>query len=105
MLLLICKKGTEGAMCNPSKKGPFSLLEPLKGTQPRDNNLVGKNPLFLDGVQLEAAGIERTTPLKANRAHCIDCCGGNEAEVRRCVAVKCALWHLRMGTNRFQQRR
>ena len=92
-------------MCNPSKKGPFSLLEPLKGIQPCDNILVGKNPLFLEGVQLEAAVIERTTPLKAIRAHCIDCCAGNKAEVRRCVAVKCTLWHLRMGTNPFQRRR
>ena len=51
-------------MCKTHKKEPFPLLEPLKGTQPRDNILVGKNPLFLEGVQLEAAGIERTTPLK-----------------------------------------
>ena len=86
-------------------KALFSLLEPLKGTEPCDNILVGKNPLFLKGVQLEVAGIERTTPLKAIRSHCIDCCAGNKAEVRRCVAVKCALWHLRMGANPFQQRR
>ena len=92
-------------MGKTAKKGTFSLLEPLKGTQPRDNILVGKNPLFLEGVQLDAAGIERTTPLKAIRAHCIDCCAGNKAEVRRCVAVKCALWHLRMGANPFQKRR
>ena len=92
-------------MCKTPKEGTFSLLELLKGTQPRDNILVGKNPLFLEGVQLEAAGIERTTPLKAIRSHCIDCFAGNKAEVRRCVAVKCALWHLRMGTNPFQQRR
>ena len=91
-------------MAESPTKEPFSLLEPLKGTQPRGNILVGKNPLFLEGVQLEAAGIERTTPLKAIRSHCIDCCAGNKAEVRRCVAVKCALWHLRMGTNPFQNR-
>ena len=91
-------------MAESPTKEPFSLIEPIKGTQPRDDILVGKNPLFLEGVQLEAAGIERTTPLKAIRAHCIDCCGGNKAEVRRCVAVKCALWHLRMGTNPFQNK-
>ena len=87
------------------KKEPFSLLEPLKGTQPGDNILVGKNPLFLEGVQLEAGGIERTTPLKAIRSLCIDCCAGNKAEVRRCVDVTCPLWHLRMGANPFQKRR
>ena len=92
-------------MDESSIKEPFSLLEPLKGTQPCDNILVGKNPLFLEGVQLEAGGIEVTTPLRAIRSHCIDCCAGNKAEVRRCVHVKCPLWHLRMGTNPFQQRR
>ena len=92
-------------MCNPSKKGPFSLLEPLKGTQPRDNILVGKNPLFLEGVQLEAAGIERTTPLKAIRAHCIDCCGGASAELQHCLAVRYALWRHMAGANTFQRRR
>ena len=92
-------------MCKIHKKEPFSLLEPLKGTQPCDNILIGMNPLFLEGVQLEVAGVERTTPLKAIRSHCIDCCCGNKAEVRRCVAVKCALWHLRMGANPFQRRR
>ena len=58
-------------MAESPTKEPFSLLEPLKGTQPRDNILVGKNPLFLEGAQLEVAGIERTTPLKAIRSHCI----------------------------------
>ena len=93
------------AMDKSPKKEPFSLLEPLKGTQPRDNILVGKNPLFLEGAQLEAGGIELTTPLRAIRSQCIDCCAGNKAEVRRCVHVKCPLWHLRMGANPFQQRR
>ena len=78
-------------MCKTPKKGIFSLLELLKGTQPRENILVGKNPLFLEGAQLEAGGIERTTPLRAIRSRCIDCCAGNKAEVRRCVAVKCPL--------------
>ena len=91
-------------MCKTPKKGTFSLLELLKGTQPRDNFLVGKNPLVLEGAQLEAGGIERTTPLRAIRSRCIDCCAGNKAEVRRCVAVKCPLWHLRMGKNPFQRR-
>ena len=44
-------------MAESPTKEPFSLLEPLKGTQPRDNILVGKNPLFLEGAQLEAVGI------------------------------------------------
>ena len=44
-------------------------------------------------------------PLKAIREKCLDCCCGNSAEVRKCVAVECALWPFRMGTNPFRKRR
>lgn len=37
------------------------------------------------------------TPVKAIRANCIDCSGGNRAEVRRCNIVTCPLWPYRMG--------
>ena len=37
------------------------------------------------------------TPIKAIRAHCIDCCCGNMAEVRRCELEKCTLHPYRMG--------
>jgi hypothetical protein len=40
-------------------------------------------------------------PVKAIRAKCIDCSGGNAAEARKCVAFKCALWPFRMGKNPF----
>src|SRR5258707_7606339 len=39
------------------------------------------------------------SPIKAIRAKCLDCSGGNEAEVRKCVATGCALWPFRMGVN------
>ena len=35
----------------------------------------------------------------------LDCCCGNAAEVRKCVAVDCALWPFRMGTNPFRKKR
>lgn len=41
------------------------------------------------------------SPIRAIRAKCIDCSGSNAAEVRKCVAVKCALWPMRMGVNPF----
>lgn len=41
------------------------------------------------------------SPIKAIREKCIDCSGGNDAEVRKCVAVACALWPFRMGHNPF----
>jgi hypothetical protein len=35
------------------------------------------------------------------RAKCLDCCCGQQSEVRRCTAVGCALWPYRMGKNPF----
>lgn len=40
---------------------------------------------------------ERITRGKAIRLKCLDCCCGNNAEVRRCKAVSCPLWRYRMG--------
>ena len=37
------------------------------------------------------------TRAKAIRVKCLDCCGGNSAEVRRCASKNCALWPFRMG--------
>src|SRR5258708_8012199 len=37
--------------------------------------------------------------MKVIRAKCIDCSAGSEAEVRKCVAINCALWPYRMGSN------
>jgi hypothetical protein len=39
--------------------------------------------------------------LAAIRAKCLDCCVEQPSEVRKCTAVKCALWPYRMGTNPF----
>lgn len=39
------------------------------------------------------------TPIKAIRAHCIQCSGGNRAEVRKCVIDDCPLYPFRMGHN------
>ena len=37
------------------------------------------------------------TPIKAIRARCIDCCGGQRLEVKLCPAKDCPLWIYRMG--------
>jgi hypothetical protein len=39
------------------------------------------------------------TPLKAIRAHCIECSGGNRAEVRLCQLPDCPLFRFRFGRN------
>jgi len=41
--------------------------------------------------------MERISRSKAIRLKCIDCCGGNMAEVRKCPATSCPLWRYRMG--------
>lgn len=47
-----------------------------------------------------------TNPVKAIRAFCLDCCGGNSYEVRECTArEKCALYPFRLGKNPFRTKR
>lgn len=41
--------------------------------------------------------MERLSRSKAIRLKCVDCCGGNMAEVRKCPATHCPLWRYRMG--------
>ena len=41
--------------------------------------------------------MERIGRAKAIRLKCIDCCGGNTAEVRKCPTTHCPLWRFRMG--------
>jgi hypothetical protein len=62
--------------------------------------LVGKDPRQVPLAEIRQLEIPES-PIKAIRAKCIDCCGGNAAEARKCVSVKCALWPYRMGVNPF----
>lgn len=41
--------------------------------------------------------MERVSRSKAIRLKCIDCSGGNMAEVRKCPITICPLWRYRMG--------
>ena len=41
--------------------------------------------------------MERIGRAKVIRLKCIDCCGGNTAEVRKCPVINCPLWRFRMG--------
>jgi len=59
--------------------------------------LVGRDPRDLSPMDFQAAGVALLPAPKAIRAHCIDCCGGQVGEVRKCVAVRCHLWPMRMG--------
>jgi hypothetical protein len=61
---------------------------------------VGKLGSSLGTAVLRVLG-HPESPLRAIRAKCADCCGGSLAEVRRCTAVTCPLWPMRMGKNPF----
>lgn len=39
----------------------------------------------------------RISRAKAIRLKCLDCCGEQQAEARRCSIKTCALWRFRMG--------
>jgi hypothetical protein len=68
----------------------------------RDGWDVGRDPRQLSRDELIAAGHKPISPLKALRARCIDCKGGELSEVRRCAHLDCPAWPYRMGTNPWQ---
>ena len=41
--------------------------------------------------------MERVSRSKAIRLKCLDCCCGQQAEVRKCPVENCPLWRYRMG--------
>lgn len=49
----------------------------------------------------EGTEYEHTTPMRAIRAKCIDCCAGVVKEVRNCPCKDCELFPFRMGRNPF----
>ena len=55
--------------------------------------------------ELKALGHQPTPVLKAVRAYCIDCSGGNMAEVRKCTVTRCELYPFRMGKNPWRAKR
>lgn len=66
----------------------------------------GRDPRELDMDELQALGHEKRPILKVLRAKCIDCCVGQQSEVRRCACARsCALWPYRMGKNPFTGRK
>jgi hypothetical protein len=49
--------------------------------------------------------MKRLTPMRAIRANCLECSGGNQAEVRSCVISTCPLFPYRMGKNPYRKPR
>ena len=66
--------------------------------------LIGKHPGEVPS-EILSQKFRAQTPLRAIREKCIDCSYGDTSEVRKCVAVDCALWPYRMGKNPFRKSR
>lgn len=43
--------------------------------------------------------MNKLTPIKAIRAYCLECSGGQPSEVRNCLIVECPLYSYRFGKN------
>lgn len=46
-----------------------------------------------------------TNPVKAIRKKCLDCCMGQQEEVKQCPIEDCPLWCYRFGKNPFRAKR
>jgi len=86
----------------PQRGGEISYLIPSPHAADRGEK-IGSNPAYLSVETLRGLG-HPETPMKAVRAHCVECCGGSYAEANKCTATGCALWPYRMGRNPFHAR-
>ena len=71
--------------------------------QADEGELIGKDPSDMPS-EILSLKFRAPKPLKALRETCLDCCCGNAAEVRKCVAVDCPSWPFRLGKNPFRKK-
>ena len=76
---------------------PYLAPSPIEAD---NGNIRGLDPRNISRNDLLALG-HPTSPIKAIRAHCVDCSGGSSSEARKCTVIDCPLWPLRMGVNVF----
>jgi hypothetical protein len=62
-----------------------------------------RDPRKMTVAALTARGHPPISRAAAIRANCLDCCGDNAAEVRRCAVLSCPLWPFRLRTNPYRQ--
>lgn len=53
----------------------------------------------LEDTEAEEENTKVMTPMKAIRAKCLDCCGGQYSEVKMCPCTNCPLYDFRLGKN------
>lgn len=62
-----------------------------------EGNRIGRDPRQVSEGVWSGLGFERFTGMRAIRRNCLEC-GGGPSEVRKCTAVGCVFWPLRMGS-------
>jgi hypothetical protein len=65
--------------------------------------LEGRDPRTMSRDELGVMGHRPMSPLRAIRAHCLDCCAGSAQEVAKCMALRCPSWPFRMGSNPYRE--
>lgn len=83
---------------------PLNTSSKALGLETVSGETVGRDPRRMDVADLHALGHISNSVLEAVQAKCIDCCGGERSEARKCVAIECTLWPFRMGTNPLSRR-
>jgi len=73
------------------------------GLEGPDGYKVGRDPRKMSRQELEKLGHRPMSAGQALRARCVDCCGGNEGEVRLCPATDCPSWPFRMGSSLWKK--
>ena len=88
-------KFKKGARLPASKPCPYLAPSHIEADS---GEIIGVSPIRISREDILDLG-HPSSPIKAIRAKCIDCCGGSEGEARKCTAIDCPLWPLRMGRN------
>lgn len=76
----------------------------VSGLETVSGEKIGRDPRRMTTAELNQLGHSSNSVLAAVRVNCVECCGGQTAEVRKCTATHCKLWPFRMGTNPFARR-
>jgi hypothetical protein len=74
------------------------------GYEIRGGEQIGRDPREMEVSELNELGHTKAPLLRAIREKCMDCCVGQQSEVRKCTSFRCALWPFRMGKNPFSER-
>lgn len=94
---------TTDSWTKAAKKAACEILLEKSSHEVDGREMVGRDPRKIDPSQFVEAGIAGAPILDVIRAKCLDCCGEQSDEVRKCTVITCANWPYRMGFNPFRR--